>query len=225
MFGYGIVLLKLEKGEGMDAKWETTLRAAGIERVVDSKCSAEFKEFRVVHVNLIYELLNSRSFRLILSELLDREASTFGENASIYWECTPVESENSDFRFTVSRAISLENRRIDLVTFERYFHSAMKQKKSVTQFSNLAGDSTLIVPVPNELCTNQCADLASWLRATRTHTELRDELLVEVGEALKDRIAQKQRVYLSTAGDGVSWMHVRLDPAPKYYTNLLYRNM
>ena len=30
-------------------------------------------------------------------------------------------------------------------------------------------------------------------------------------------------VWLSTAGDGIAWLHVRLDPSPKYYQHDEYR--
>ena len=37
-----------------------------------------------------------------------------------------------------------------------------------------------------------------------------------VGESMARRIGAKP-VWLSTAGAGVSWLHVRLDDRPKYY--------
>jgi hypothetical protein len=33
----------------------------------------------------------------------------------------------------------------------------------------------------------------------------------------------EDRVWLSTAGAGVPWLHVRLDDAPKYYGHAAYR--
>jgi hypothetical protein len=44
-----------------------------------------------------------------------------------------------------------------------------------------------------------------------------------VGEAMQRRISQKP-VWLSTAGMGVAWLHVRLDDRPKYYGYMPYRN-
>ena len=32
-----------------------------------------------------------------------------------------------------------------------------------------------------------------------------------------------RNVWLSTAGDGISWLHMRLDPRPKYYQHDEYR--
>ena len=44
----------------------------------------------------------------------------------------------------------------------------------------------------------------------------RQSLWQAVGEAMSRRICTKP-VWLSTAGAGVSWLHVRLDDRPKYY--------
>jgi hypothetical protein len=43
-----------------------------------------------------------------------------------------------------------------------------------------------------------------------------------VGAAMQHRLGIKP-VWLSTAGAGVSWLHVRLDDRPKYYGYAPYR--
>jgi hypothetical protein len=45
-----------------------------------------------------------------------------------------------------------------------------------------------------------------------------------VGEAMLKRVSSKP-VWLSTAGGGVSWLHVRLDDRPKYYGFGPYRQI
>jgi len=44
-----------------------------------------------------------------------------------------------------------------------------------------------------------------------------------VGAAMTRRIGSRP-VWLSTAGAGVSWLHVRLDDRPKYYGYAPYRS-
>ena len=44
-----------------------------------------------------------------------------------------------------------------------------------------------------------------------------------VGRAMGRRVG-KAPVWLSTAGAGVSWLHVRLDDRPKYYGHAPYRD-
>jgi hypothetical protein len=50
----------------------------------------------------------------------------------------------------------------------------------------------------------------------------RQALWQTVGEAMARRIGH-QPVWLSTAGAGVAWLHVRLDNRPKYYSHGPYR--
>jgi hypothetical protein len=89
----------------------------------------------------------------------------------------------------------------------------------VLVFPNLGGDATLIVPAP------RAADavyrhLGSFVRGAPAPQ--RDRLWAAVGAALLGRLGAAP-VWLSTAGGGVSWLHVRLDDRPKYYHHAPYR--
>jgi uncharacterized protein DUF6940 len=56
--------------------------------------------------------------------------------------------------------------------------------------------------------------LAAFVRsAPKQHV---DHVWQAVGKAVQERLSEKP-VWLSTAGLGVSWLHVRLDSRPKYY--------
>ena len=56
-----------------------------------------------------------------------------------------------------------------------------------------------------------------------TASEARQEALWSaVGQALETRISARP-LWLSTAGLGVAWLHVRLDTRPKYYRHAAYR--
>lgn len=62
--------------------------------------------------------------------------------------------------------------------------------------------------------------LAAFVRLARQ--DQRDALWRKVGEAMSKRVGARP-VWLSTAGAGVSWLHVRLDDRPKYYGFEPYR--
>jgi hypothetical protein len=62
--------------------------------------------------------------------------------------------------------------------------------------------------------------LAAFVRGAPA--EQREALWRTVGDALSRRLGAKP-VWLSTAGAGVSWLHVRLDDRPKYYGHAPYR--
>lgn len=132
------------------------------------------------------------------------------------WETPPVTDATSDHPFEFVLVDSPE-----LITppdprpFARYFLSA----HHVVTFTNLGGDATLVVPCPAGP-SEAYAHLAAFLRLA---PELQQHALwSRVGQALQERL-DTDPVWLSTAGAGVPWLHVRLDSRPKYYTYAPYR--
>lgn len=91
----------------------------------------------------------------------------------------------------------------------------------VCVFANLGRDAVLIVPRP---LTEAVAygHLAAFVRLAPEPQ--RHELWHAVGAAMMRRVSDKP-VWLSTAGAGVSWLHVRLDDRPKYYGYAPYRRL
>jgi hypothetical protein len=89
----------------------------------------------------------------------------------------------------------------------------------VTTFQNLGRDATLVVPQP----VKADSDYSHFGRFIRTAPDHQKQALWKaVGEAMALRINRKP-VWLSTAGAGVPWLHVRLDDRPKYYSHRPYR--
>jgi hypothetical protein len=110
-------------------------------------------------------------------------------------------------------------RKPDPDTFADHFNSASPEE-SVIEFSNLGGDAILVVPCPKSE-TSSYGHIASFVR---TAPEMQRHALWEaVGAAMERRLNAKP-VWLSTAGAGVSWLHVRLDNRSKYYGYAPYRS-
>lgn len=133
------------------------------------------------------------------------------------WE-TPgvtVATANRPLEFVLLDAPEID-RTPDVEAFAEHFETA---SISVVDFANLSGDSLLIAPCP---LTDDSAygHLAAFVR--RAPAEQVDALWRTVGEAMANRLSAKP-VWLSTAGAGVSWLHVRLDDRPKYYGHAPYR--
>lgn len=85
----------------------------------------------------------------------------------------------------------------------------------VTVFPNLSGDAVLVAPQPRGP-RGVYGHLAVFLRGAPP--EQVDALWAAVGGALQARWRDRPApVWLSTAGLGVPWLHVRLDDRPKYY--------
>ena len=101
-------------------------------------------------------------------------------------------------------------RRPDPEAFEEHFAGA---EAGVAAFANLGGDAIMVVPAPLAE-PSAYGHLAAFVRLAPEAQ--RHALWQSVGEAMARRVGPKP-VWLSTAGAGVSWLHVRLDDRPKYY--------
>lgn len=108
-------------------------------------------------------------------------------------------------------------RRPDQEAFAEHFDQA---GSGVVVFSNLGGDAIMVVPCPLAE-PSAYGHLAAFVRLAPESQ--RHALWRAVGDAMIDRIGTKP-VWLSTAGAGVSWLHVRLDDRPKYYGFGPYRH-
>lgn len=86
---------------------------------------------------------------------------------------------------------------------------------------NLGGDAILVVP---RAWGDQDAygHLGAFVRGAPA--EQRVALWHAVGHAMEARVGVRP-VWLSTAGGGVAWLHVRLDDQPKYYDYAPYREL
>ncbi|MBX3398349.1 MAG: hypothetical protein KF873_06375 [Gemmataceae bacterium] len=94
--------------------------------------------------------------------------------------------------------------------FAEHFGSA---GEPVVSFANLGRDAILVVPraLGDPSAYGHLAAFARHAPAAQ-----RSALWQRVGVALAGRLGAKP-VWLSTAGAGVPWLHVRLDDRPKYY--------
>ena len=132
------------------------------------------------------------------------------------WETPGVTASTAarPFEFVLIEAPYLA-RPVDAEAFAEHFRAGAE----VVAFANLRGDATLVVPCP-VAGHAVYGHLAAFVRAAPDSQ--RDALWRAVGDAMARRLGAKP-VWLSTAGAGVSWLHVRLDDRPKYYGHEPYR--
>ena len=88
-------------------------------------------------------------------------------------------------------------------------------------FENLGRDALLIAPRPLA-ATSDYRHLLRFLR--RADDAAADALWQRIAEELPARMA-REPVWLSTAGLGVNWLHVRLDRRPKYIQHAPYTRL
>jgi hypothetical protein len=138
--------------------------------------------------------------------------------AAFRWETPPVTHATltRPFEFVVLDSPGLAGRP-DPEAFAEHFAGA--PQTGVVVFPNLGGDAILVVPSPDAEPSHY-GHLAAFVRGAPERQ--RHALWQAVGEAMARRVGAKP-VWLSTAGAGVSWLHVRLDDRPKYYGYAPYR--
>lgn len=132
--------------------------------------------------------------------------------AAFRWETPPVTDATADrpFEFVLLDSPGLAGRP-DRAAFAGHFPGAPDE--GVVVFPNLGGDAVLVVPCPLA-APSAYGHLAAFVRGAPEPQ--RHALWESVGRAMARRLGP-QPVWLSTAGAGVSWLHVRLDDRPKYY--------
>ena len=140
---------------------------------------------------------------------------------AFFWETPPLTSTNLDrpFEFVLVSAPSLLGLLPDPLAFAKHFRT--NPSEQIVTFSNLGGDATLVVPTP-QAEHEVYAHLASFLR--RAPEQQSSALWRHLGRALSSRLSSAP-IWLSTAGMGVSWLHVRLDSQPKYFRHTPYRRI
>ena len=168
----------------------------------------------VSYADVIHKWQNDADFRaFFIGLLLNTPFSAFR------WETPPITiaTANQPFEFVLldSPGISIDP---DPEAFSEHFVTTTQG--GVVEFPNLGRDAILVVPCPDDPLSDY-GHLAAYLRNS---PEPQQHLLWElVGAAMQRRISSKP-VWLSTAGGGVAWLHVRLDDRPKYYGYTPYRN-
>jgi len=141
------------------------------------------------------------------------------EFSAFFWEMPPLTSSKLKlpFEFVLVKSKLLANIPADVNAFRYYFST----EEPIVSFPNIGGDAQLVIPVPIS-AENNYAHLAGFLR--NVPLEQKRALWRMVAQEYQKKIRQKT-VWLSTAGLGVSWLHVRIDDRPKYYRYKAYRTL
>ncbi len=132
------------------------------------------------------------------------------------WECPPVRTQDAGgvFECVFVSSPLLSPMPPDPGPFEEYF----KEGCRAVSFESLGHDALLVAPCPGEPGT----DFAHLARFVATAPEEQQSALwASVGAAVEGRLSDRP-LWLSTAGLGVSWLHIRLDSRPKYYRHVPY---
>ena len=140
--------------------------------------------------------------------------------AAYCWETPPLTTQmiNRPFECVFVDSPALAGAHPGPEPFEEHFRAARRAQSSIAAFESLGRDAFLVAPCPEG--------------EPRSHTHIAafhregppaqvDQLWMVVAQSLESRIGQTP-IWLSTAGLGVHWLHIRIDSRPKYYRHRPY---
>lgn len=134
--------------------------------------------------------------------------------AAYFWETPPLTTDTTErpFEYVITDAPKLASVSPEVQAFSEHFGKDADGEGVVT-FENLGRDAMLVVPRPM-VEHEQYSHLGAFVRgAPQLQVQ---SLLRAVGRAVLARLSTRP-MWVSTAGMGVYWLHVRLDSRPKYY--------
>ena len=140
--------------------------------------------------------------------------------ASFRWETPPVTrtSVNRPFEFVLWNSPELSRAASPEAFASRFEHLGVQE--NVISFPNLGKDVILIVPCPRAPIAAY-SHLAAFVR--EAPEPQKHALWKSIGTIMESSLGAAP-VWLNTAGDGIPWLHVRLDNRPKYYFYEPYRD-
>ena len=173
-------------------------------------------------------MANSREAMVLSNDLTQTIADLPFQG--VYFETPGVSSSNADkqFRFCIvdgKRLANFAESRASPDAFEE--HLSKCDSTYSCQFTNLGGDATLIAPkkMDSTIDNTTYSHLAAFLRgAPRNQVAA---IWRKVGKAYQEILETRDPanpLWLSTAGEGVPWLHFRFDSRPKYYKYSQFAN-
>ncbi|NES74296.1 MULTISPECIES: DUF6940 family protein [Okeania] len=142
------------------------------------------------------------------------------------WETPSITKDTSkrQFEFVLLNSPGLA-RNPDKRTFSDYFRTD-NLNNGIVVFENLGKDAILVAPSPRDsepswggTAFSAYSHLAAFIRGAPDGQK--QALWRIVGQTVQQKISDHP-LWVSTAGGGVAWLHVRLDSRPKYYGYKMY---
>lgn len=135
------------------------------------------------------------------------------------WETPPITNDTAhrQFEFVLLNSPGLA-RTSNAQAYADHF-TADDANEGIVAFESLGKDAMLVVPSPRAPDSTY-GHLAAFIRGAPDSQK--HALWRIVGQTMQQLITVRPR-WLSTAGGGVAWLHVRLDSRPKYYGHAPYK--
>lgn len=134
-----------------------------------------------------------------------------------FWETSPIYRDiDKEFEETFIESDRLETLDEDYSPFIDYIDNSVS--RYATSFDNPSKDTKLIIPIPDH--ENDYSGIKLFL--DNAPIEQQQYLWSLVSKEVNNMLERFDRVWVSTHGLGVSYLHVRIDSRPKYYKTKKY---
>ena len=202
---------KKKKKQEPSIRWE--VKSELLENGSVTKYKIFEADSQMTFLNVLEKWASSETFRDFYNKIL---ADSIYKG--FFWE-TPPQTKNAinqPFEFVLVKSRRLPEVKADQRPFSEHFNT----KKLVISFPNLGGDAQLVVPTP-QAKDEAYSHLAKFIRDAPDAQK--HQLWIMVSKYYLKNLNDSPR-WLSTAGLGVYWLHLRIDSRPKYYNYMPYKN-
>jgi hypothetical protein len=163
------------------------------------------------YAGFLNALAEQATFRELIQE--EMRAAPF---VAFRWETPPLTATTIDQPF---ECLLHDSPDLDVPANPTDFQNYFQPDVEVVSFENLGADALLVVPCPISRSANY-SHIGAFHRGA-PHSQQHAFWITAV-RAVLARLGS-QPLWLSTAGGGVDWLHMRLDKRPKYYRHLPWR--
>ena len=169
------------------------------------------------------DILDNFTNKIFLSSLINilSEKNPFDE---YYLEFNPTSFNhiNSDiFEFVLIKTYGFSSK-ADMITFG--IEKINKNSNQIIWFPNPSNSAILVVPCFNHLFPiDDYTHIGTFMRSSNINQKI--NLVIKMFEIYFNELSSKpnKKLWLSTHGKGVGWLHVRIDLIPKYITYKSYK--
>jgi len=162
----------------------------------------------------VFELWSSNEtfIKFYKNELIKMNFKAF------YWEHPALKKEylEKNYECLIEKSSILEGLPLNKNAFKDYIYN----NEEVACFMNLGNTARLVVPTKkteNEIYNH----FGKFIRFADENQII--AVFKCIGQTITQEIERQKVVWLSTAGLGVIWLHIRMDIRPKYYKTIAYK--
>jgi ubiquitin C-terminal hydrolase len=180
---------------------------------------------RDVYWDSVLDFFKDFSYKLLTNEIRKNMLSYMNNKSTkaFFFEMTPISRETLStdlFQFVLLPAEGLQDLKTDANAFSDTDNDQMKvcsAKESIITFVNMNSDAILVVPCKEEnIDIETYAHFATFVSGATVeqHNKLWQTVIKKAQDIME---VAPNDIWINTSGEGVHWLHVRLDTRPKYY--------